>query len=239
MQEDIMPAKLIVNKGDRFQKDSRLTVIKELKSIIYVHNEKRHKIRRFLCECDCSNTSIVHLRDLKDGSTKSCGCLQKEVVTKRNTTHGLSNHKIASHFYSMHDRCDNDPYYKDRNVCDRWSGKKGIVYFIKDMYPTWFKGGELERKDNDDGYSPSNCIWTTHKKQMQNTSKSIPVEINGRKYCLKEAVRIYGGVSYRLARWRIQKLGWNTIQAILSPEGKKLTKKQIKIKLRKLKNRKT
>lgn len=32
---------------------------------------------RWLCRCDCGNTSIVAGVDLRSGSTKSCGCLRK------------------------------------------------------------------------------------------------------------------------------------------------------------------
>jgi len=49
---------------------------------------------RWLCKCDCGNTSIVYKQSLISGQTKSCGCLHKEVsaehARKYFTTHGLS-----------------------------------------------------------------------------------------------------------------------------------------------------
>ena len=38
----------------------------------------------WLCECDCGNKVEVISSSLTTGHTKSCGCLHKEVVAKRN-----------------------------------------------------------------------------------------------------------------------------------------------------------
>lgn len=39
------------------------------------------KSRRYLlCKCDCGNTTVVREGNLKNGITKSCGCLRKESV---------------------------------------------------------------------------------------------------------------------------------------------------------------
>lgn len=36
------------------------------------------KTKRWKCRCDCGNEIVTNERTLKDGRTKSCGCLQKE-----------------------------------------------------------------------------------------------------------------------------------------------------------------
>lgn len=39
----------------------------------------------FLCDCECGNKNVIkEMSKLKTGHTKSCGCLQKEVVSKTN-----------------------------------------------------------------------------------------------------------------------------------------------------------
>lgn len=36
------------------------------------------------CQCDCGNEIIVRPDSLTSGHTKSCGCLQKEIVSQNN-----------------------------------------------------------------------------------------------------------------------------------------------------------
>ena len=55
--------------GEKF---ARLTVV-ELD-----HVEKSRRYWR--CQCDCGNTTVVREGNLKNGITKSCGCLRKEHV---------------------------------------------------------------------------------------------------------------------------------------------------------------
>ena len=57
--------------GQRF---GRLVVIKEA--------ERKGGHRRWLCLCDCGNETICHQTSLRGGTTKSCGCLQREVAGK-------------------------------------------------------------------------------------------------------------------------------------------------------------
>lgn len=36
------------------------------------------------CRCDCGEVVAVERRKLLDGTTRSCGCLRREVVAERN-----------------------------------------------------------------------------------------------------------------------------------------------------------
>lgn len=56
------------------QKFNRMTIIEE--------QPKKGNRRRVLCRCDCGNTKIVDLADLKRGHTTSCGCFNKERVSQ-------------------------------------------------------------------------------------------------------------------------------------------------------------
>ena len=59
--------------GQRF---GRLTVIKEADKYI---SPQGLKFVQWLCKCDCGNDTIVLATNLKKGTTKSCGCLVKEI----------------------------------------------------------------------------------------------------------------------------------------------------------------
>ena len=54
--------------GNRY---GRLTVIR------YDHTDKRQGAY-WLCACDCGCTSVVKGNRLRNGKTKSCGCLKRE-----------------------------------------------------------------------------------------------------------------------------------------------------------------
>jgi len=59
--------------GTRF---GRLTTIKVI-GFKFV-GTKRQKIKIWECKCDCGNTKNTNERNLKDGTTKSCGCMRYE-----------------------------------------------------------------------------------------------------------------------------------------------------------------
>lgn len=43
----------------------------------------RYRQSHWLCRCDCGNEKIICSNKVKSGLTKSCGCYQKEVASKR------------------------------------------------------------------------------------------------------------------------------------------------------------
>jgi len=132
--------------------------------------EKAQRIKgrlAYKCKCDCGNIKVVQWDHLRDGCTKSCGCLAKELIT----THGLSKTPTYNTWVAMLQRCNNHnhPRYKDWGgrgikVCDRWLKFES---FFEDMgeKPT---GLLIERIDNERGYYPSNCKWATRLQQQKN-----------------------------------------------------------------------
>lgn len=76
-------------------KFNKLTVIKRLENKVYESGETRSQ---YLCECDCEekNKVIVLGKNLKNGNTKSCGCLKKKAIAitikanKKYNTYDLS-----------------------------------------------------------------------------------------------------------------------------------------------------
>ena len=63
----------------------RLTVLRQADDYVGPDGSKR---ARWLCKCDCSehNQVIVLGQGLINGSTRSCGCLQKEIATRNGKT---------------------------------------------------------------------------------------------------------------------------------------------------------
>ena len=57
------------------QKFGILTVIKRTSQPIGVNRTENRPRSYWYCECDCGGSKIVRTSSLKNGCTKSCGCL--------------------------------------------------------------------------------------------------------------------------------------------------------------------
>lgn len=89
---------------------------------------------------------------------------------------GISKHPLYVTYNKMVDRCVNlnSPDYKDYGgrgikVCERWL--ENIDNFIADIGERP-EGYSLNRIDNDKGYSPENCEWSSPRNQALNTRKN-------------------------------------------------------------------
>jgi hypothetical protein len=141
---------------------------------------------RWNCICDCQTALRANGYALKNGTTKSCGCLQSEiaaaVLSKRNTerltTHGASSGRTPKQkalyecWQSMLKRCfnplaQNFKYYGARGiqVCSSWTF---FQIFWNDMHESWQPGLTIDRIDNDGHYNKANCRWATRSVQNGN-----------------------------------------------------------------------
>lgn len=146
--------------GKKFHK---LTVLE------FAGRDKWHKVL-WKCQCDCGNTTVTHARSLKNGHTKSCGCLQGDAG-------GMSGTRIYSIWNSMIQRCNNprQKYHcgKGIKVCDEWSVKGGFFHFKDWALANGYQEDlTIDRIDNDGNYEPSNCRWVDWKTQAANVNRT-------------------------------------------------------------------
>lgn len=150
-------------------KFNRLTVVSR------AENSKNGKAM-WLCKCDCGNTLIVWGSNLRNGHTKSCGCLQKEKTTNRNLVHGKACTNIHSTWKSMTQRCCNPnatsfKYYGARgiSVCEEWKRDFQAFYDYVSQLPHFGEEGySIDRINNNGNYEPGNVKWSTRKEQSSN-----------------------------------------------------------------------
>jgi hypothetical protein len=97
-------------------------------------------------------------------------------------------------------------------VCDRW-----LAYdnFICDMGRRPTPGHTIERKDNDAGYCPENCIWATRSDQAKNKRTNLLVAINGKTMCIKDWMRLNGIANSTY--WRRIQSGMSPADAVMMP----------------------
>lgn len=62
-------------------------------------------------------------------------------------------------------------------VCEAWS--KSFDQFLADMGQPPTAKHTLERRDNNRGYEPSNCVWATRKEQQNNRRTNFRITLSG------------------------------------------------------------
>lgn len=204
--------------GKRF---GRLVVLEKTTE----HNKSGRLL--YLCKCDCGTEKKLPSFHLTCGGTNSCGCLFKEMMTERNTTHGLRHskkyHKIYNTWIKLRDRCNNVNnidylHYGGRGikVCERWND---FTLFLADMgMPT--EDGQrysIDRIDVNGDYCPENCRWATDTQQANNRTNNRYIEQDGVKYTVADFCRKNNAVEY-LVRSRLH-MGKSTVEELLTPKG--------------------
>lgn len=137
--------------------------------------------------------------------------------------HGLYNEYPAEYriWSSMKTRCYNRRHrwyhnYGGRGitVCDRW--RASFANFLADMGTRPFVGVTLDRKENDEPYSPDNCLWSTRTVQARNRRSSRLLTVDGQTKTLAEWCEIYGMCHATIWR-RIEVFGWSVDLAVKTP----------------------
>jgi hypothetical protein len=177
----------------------------------------------WLCKCECGTEKVVLQGKLKNGESRSCGCLQRELASTRRKTHGRSGTVEYNAWFGMRARCGNPKHnrYADWGgrgikVCARWSNPKtGFENFLKDTGLRPGPGYSVERRNNEGDYKPSNCYWGTRSEQAANRRSSVIIEWQGRRQCLRAWAKEVGLTDSGLAR-RL-KLGWSVQAALTTP----------------------
>lgn len=189
----------------------------------------RHGKPAWFCECECGGTKIVTGADLRKGNTTSCGCRMKE----RAKTHGMTNTRLYGIWTGIKDRCynsKNEHYnrYGERGIvmCDEWNND--FMNFYNWATANGYRNNlTIDRIDNDKGYEPFNCRWTTMQTQGTNKSNNVLIEINGEEKTISEWSRI-AGIDPRTMGIRINRLGW-TGEKLLKPARQKRDLNNLKI----------
>jgi len=131
----------------------------------------RGRAAGWVCRCSCGVERVVLGFSLRRGESTSCGCAQREMITKRVTTHGLSNSRVYCIWENMKQRClnPNSPnysYYGGRGITvpEEWCPFVNFFAVVGHAPP----GKSLDRPDNDRSYGPGNWRWATPKQQRAN-----------------------------------------------------------------------
>jgi hypothetical protein len=223
-------AKKAAKIGDIF---GRLTVI-EGPWLERRGNQMASKVK---VQCSCGGPNMYKevfvnaLRGKGQCKTTSCGCVKAEKAswrtTIRNTTHSMSKHGLYSQYNAMISRCYRSNYRQYDNyggrgitVCKEW--KNSFEVFAKwALENGWTQGLTIERKNNNEGYSPANCKWATLVEQANNKRSNHHITAFNETKTIAEWARDgRAKAGYQSILERVIKLGWGPEEAISTPSRK-------------------
>ena len=141
---------------------------------LYPTENSKQKKRFGLYVCGfCGEEFKTQTSSIKNGSTKSCGCYKKRRVSETQKTHGLCSTKLYIIWGEIKKRTLNSKHkdyvnYGGRGItiCEEWLD-------VQNFYDWAMSNGysdelSIDRIDNDGGYCPENCRWTTQTIQTRN-----------------------------------------------------------------------
>lgn len=179
------------------------------------------------CKCDCGNMVYgLRPRSLKDGTTRSCGCIKKEQdrrnLGEKRRTHGKTNTRLYGIWSHIKARCYNPNVLAYKNyggrgifICDEW--KDSFEAFYEWAISSGYREDlTIERIDVNKGYSPDNCCWVTLEEQAKNKRSIRYVELDGEKLPLKTACKRLG-LPYQAVHLRITRYGMSVEDALSKP----------------------
>jgi hypothetical protein len=140
--------------------------------------------------CDCGNLTYVKMSSVKNGSSKSCGCIVKK--------HGLTHHPLYRILHGIIQRTTNPNLLAYKNyggrgivVCQEWLNNPAQFVTWAESNG-WAKGLEIDRIDNNSGYSPVNCRFVTRKENNSNRRNTRHCDWDGEIISFQDAANRLG-----------------------------------------------
>lgn len=197
---------------------------KKFNKLIVLEECKERKDRRkvYKCICECGNIVNVIGKNLRNGNTKSCGCLKHD--TKPNFKHGKRHTRLYNIWYDMKRKCykqNRQDYHcyggRGIKICDNW------LHDFMNFYDWSMVNGyndtlTIDRIDVNGNYEPSNCRWTDIKTQGNNRRTNVLLTYNGKTQTMMMWAEELN-LPYNTVKYRHQK-GWNDEDCLFGKGGK-------------------
>ena len=197
-------------------------------TIISFNGSDKHRRLLVNTVCECGGQKVVPLSKIKNGITKSCGCLEKENLEnlhRNNIIHNESNSPLNNIYRNLKNRCYNKNSLDYKNyggrgikVSEIWLSYKNFSKDMKKSYENHKKNNQnkrttIERLDVNGDYCKENCIWVTDYIQANNKRNTVKVAFKGEQVPLSYVAKEIG-INYRTLYNRIFVYKWSISKAL-------------------------
>jgi len=173
-------------------KYNKLKILRTERRPLMTPNKTKKTERWALCRCDCGKRKWIRLASVKNGRTKSCGCMKAEanrIKSSQLGKHNATGTPLFEVWKGMLARCNNplDKRYGGRGiqVCSSW--RASFTAFQRWALEAGYQRGlVIDRIDNDGDYTPVNCRFIDHKGSCRNKSNNIRITWHGETKTLVE-----------------------------------------------------
>lgn len=208
-----------VNDADYIGKTFNFFTVLEVEQPTGVKGIERHTV----CKCICGQIRRLRFSELRNGRRQSCGCMKNHLISKNKSPRGgMGRHKLHGVYRLMVDRCHDSRsefYYnyggRGINVCQEWlNDRYSFIYWA--LENGWESGLQIDRIDNDSGYSPSNCRFVTPQVNSLNRRNTVRIKIQGILMTLPDLSKMHG-IPYKTLHYRYSK-GYSN-ENLIKPVG--------------------
>lgn len=199
----------------------------------YSHNIKKENgiglLHYYNCSCECGNNCKVERNSLKNGNTKSCGCIHTEQLIKRNKDNAKLNgdsvkyKRLHNIYNAMINRCysKSNKRYKDYGergikICEEWLND-WLNFRDWALSNGYNDSLTIDRRNVDGNYEPNNCRWVNMKIQANNKTNNKYLTYKGETKTLSEWCEELD-LPYHTIKARINKLGMSVEEAFNTPK---------------------
>jgi hypothetical protein len=215
--------RIYVHDKKRPIKDITGVRIGRLVALKYSHSAQDGRVY-WLFRCDCGVEKAIR----SDYGIISCGCAQNDEETIRRraasrTRHGMSGSRLDNILNGMKERCHNPkaPAFSNYGargieVCEEWRTDSSS-FFNWALENGYSDDLQIERINNNLGYSPSNCRFATILEQGNNKRNNVFMEFAGKTMTRSQWARELGvNVSLLENRFRY---GWSVEEMLSIPKS--------------------
>jgi hypothetical protein len=194
--------KIVYEKGQVLGKHG-VIFLEELEEISRKDKEGyKANIRQALFLCGmCGSEFKCRICSIQSGNTKSCGC-----VKRKKHCDGLSvtSRGLYNCWTKIKERCldKNNKNYGGRGIkiCIEW--KESFLTFHDWAVNNGYRPGlQIDRRNNDGDYMPSNCRFVPNKINQGNKRTNVYCLLSGDRMIIADAAKLLGKSPSTLAFW--------------------------------------